>query len=89
MYFLCIRFFRPSTFHLPTDSFQPTPTALLPHSRYEYRFCPFDNVTQHDIQASWNAYNGVLGIWHSWEVADGRLDQQSFKEGDSCGSYNR
>ena len=46
-YFLCIRFFRPSTFHLPTDSFQPTPTALLPHSRYEYRFCPFDNVTQH------------------------------------------
>lgn len=57
--------------------------------RYEYRFCPFDNVTQHDIQASWNAYNGVLGVWHSWEVADGKLAQQSFKEGDSCGSYNR
>ena len=22
---------------------------------YEYRVCPFDNVTQHDVQASWNA----------------------------------
>eukprot|EP00729_Bicosta_minor_P012461 gene12461-19504_t len=64
-------------------------TTNSDNNQYEYRFCPFDNVTQHDIQASWNAYNGVLGVWHSWEVADGKLAQQSFKEGDSCGSYNR
>jgi hypothetical protein len=58
-------------------------------NKYEYRFCPFDNVTQHDIQASWNAYNGVLGIWHTWEVVEGTMAQLKFKEGDSCGGKQR
>lgn len=33
---------------------------------YEYRVCPFDNVTQHDLKGS---YNGILGVWGSWTAA--------------------
>jgi hypothetical protein len=58
-------------------------------NKYEYRFCPFDNVTQHDIQPPWNTYNGVLGIWHTWEVVEGTMAQLKFKEGDSCGGKQR
>ena len=59
-------------------------------AKYEYRVCPFDNVTQHDLQASWNAYNGVLGIWHTWALKGDALHSMTFFEGDAgCGGHRQ
>jgi len=39
----------------------PHPTAPPRTCRYEWRVCPFDNVTQHEVNSAWNPYNGILG----------------------------
>ena len=46
---------------------------------YEYRVCPFDNVTQHDLKGT---YNGVLGVWGSFNTVT--LAMQ-FTDGETCG----
>ena len=47
---------------------------------YEYRVCPFDNVTQHDLKGS---YNGILGVWGSWNTQTLTME---FADGETCGS---
>ncbi|KAK2855429.1 hypothetical protein Q7C36_007298 [Tachysurus vachellii] len=56
---------------------------------YKYDFCPFHNVTQHEQSFRWNAYSGILGIWHEWEIENNTFIAMWMREGDSCGSVNR
>ncbi|XP_069503305.1 N-acetylglucosamine-1-phosphotransferase subunit gamma [Ambystoma mexicanum] len=58
-------------------------------STYKYDFCPFHNVTQHEQSFRWNAYSGILGIWHEWEIENNSFVGMWMREGDSCGSKNR
>lgn len=56
---------------------------------YKYVFCPFHNVTQHEQSFRWNAYSGILGIWHEWEIQNNTFTGMWMREGDSCGNKNR
>ncbi|KAH7944599.1 hypothetical protein HPB52_021814 [Rhipicephalus sanguineus] len=56
---------------------------------YRYTLCPFDNVTQAEESARWNAYSGVLGVWQGWSAANGSLSGMHYGNGDSCGTLNR
>uniref|UniRef100_A0A8C5RTQ5 N-acetylglucosamine-1-phosphate transferase subunit gamma n=1 Tax=Laticauda laticaudata TaxID=8630 RepID=A0A8C5RTQ5_LATLA len=58
-------------------------------STYKYEFCPFYNVTQHEQTFRWNAYSGILGIWHEWEIENNTFVGMWMREGDSCGTKNR
>ncbi|KAK9393370.1 N-acetylglucosamine-1-phosphotransferase subunit gamma [Crotalus adamanteus] len=58
-------------------------------STYKYEFCPFYNVTQHEQTFRWNAYNGILGIWHEWEIENNTFVGMWMREGDSCETKNR
>ncbi|XP_007937832.1 N-acetylglucosamine-1-phosphotransferase subunit gamma [Orycteropus afer afer] len=61
----------------------------LVESTYKYEFCPFHNVTQHEQTFRWNAYSGILGIWHEWEIANYTFAGMWMRDGDSCGSRSR
>ena len=55
---------------------------------YKYEICPFQNVTQLDTAASWNAFYGILGIWDSWvEGTDYTVGE--FTDGTKCGATPR
>nr|XP_054925529.1 N-acetylglucosamine-1-phosphotransferase subunit gamma-like isoform X3 [Dermacentor andersoni] len=56
---------------------------------YRYTLCPFDNATQAEESARWNAYSGVLGVWQGWSAANGSLSGMHYGNGDSCGTLNR
>ena len=56
---------------------------------YEYRVCPFDNVTQCDIVASWSPFQGVLGVYTGMRVEGDRVISLLFHEGTSCGDIRR
>ncbi|XP_077490492.1 N-acetylglucosamine-1-phosphotransferase subunit gamma-like isoform X2 [Amblyomma americanum] len=56
---------------------------------YRYTLCPFDNATQAEESARWNAYSGILGVWQGWSAANGSLDSMHYGSGDSCGTVNR
>ncbi|XP_070617075.1 N-acetylglucosamine-1-phosphotransferase subunit gamma isoform X2 [Erythrolamprus reginae] len=56
---------------------------------YKYEFCPFHNVTQHEQTFRWNAYSGILGIWHEWEIENNTFVGMWMREGDSCETKNR
>ncbi|KAG8557969.1 hypothetical protein GDO81_016795 [Engystomops pustulosus] len=56
---------------------------------YKYEFCPFHNVTQHEQTFRWNAYSGILGIWHEWEIGNNTFTGMWMRSGDSCGNMNR
>ncbi|XP_056595036.1 N-acetylglucosamine-1-phosphotransferase subunit gamma [Triplophysa dalaica] len=56
---------------------------------YKYVFCPFHNITQHEQSFRWNAYSGILGIWHEWEIQNNTFTGMWMREGDSCGNKNR
>lgn len=58
-------------------------------STYKYEFCPFHNITQHEQSFRWNAYSGILGIWHEWEIENNTFVGMWMREGDSCGNKNR
>ncbi|CAH2307247.1 N-acetylglucosamine-1-phosphotransferase subunit gamma [Pelobates cultripes] len=58
-------------------------------STYKYEFCPFHNITQHEQSFRWNAYSGILGIWHEWEIENNTFSGMWMREGDSCGTKNR
>ncbi|XP_070617073.1 N-acetylglucosamine-1-phosphotransferase subunit gamma isoform X1 [Erythrolamprus reginae] len=58
-------------------------------STYKYEFCPFHNVTQHEQTFRWNAYSGILGIWHEWEIENNTFVGMWMREGDSCETKNR
>jgi len=53
---------------------------------YKYDFCPFANLTQHEIGTTWNPYHGVLGVWQGWEIKNNTFVAMEFKDGDSCGT---
>lgn len=57
--------------------------------RYKYEFCPFHNVTQHEQTFRWNAYSGILGIWHEWEIINNTFRGMWMRDGDSCHSRSR
>ncbi|GAB1300709.1 N-acetylglucosamine-1-phosphotransferase subunit gamma [Apodemus speciosus] len=61
----------------------------LVESTYKYEFCPFHNVTQHEQTFRWNAYSGVLGIWHEWEIINNTFKGMWMTDGDSCHSRSR
>ncbi|XP_057632431.1 N-acetylglucosamine-1-phosphotransferase subunit gamma isoform X1 [Chionomys nivalis] len=61
----------------------------LVESTYKYEFCPFHNVTQHEQTFRWNAYSGILGIWHEWEIANNTFKGMWMTDGDSCHSRSR
>ncbi|XP_054445336.1 N-acetylglucosamine-1-phosphotransferase subunit gamma [Pteronotus mesoamericanus] len=61
----------------------------LVESTYKYEFCPFHNVTQHEQTFRWNAYSGILGIWHEWEIANNTFRGMWMRDGDSCHSRSR
>nr|XP_019939052.1 PREDICTED: N-acetylglucosamine-1-phosphotransferase subunit gamma [Paralichthys olivaceus] len=61
----------------------------LTESTYKYEFCPFHNVTQHEQTFRWNAYSGILGIWHEWEMANNTFTGMWMRDGDTCGTRNR
>ncbi|XP_053132479.1 N-acetylglucosamine-1-phosphotransferase subunit gamma-like isoform X2 [Hemicordylus capensis] len=58
-------------------------------SMYKYEFCPFHNVTQHEQTFRWNAYSGILGIWHEWEIENNTFVGMWMRHGDSCEARNR
>ncbi|XP_053221007.1 N-acetylglucosamine-1-phosphotransferase subunit gamma [Podarcis raffonei] len=58
-------------------------------SMYKYEFCPFHNVTQHEQTFRWNAYSGILGIWHEWEIENNTFVGMWMRDGDSCETRNR
>ncbi|XP_023567501.1 N-acetylglucosamine-1-phosphotransferase subunit gamma isoform X1 [Octodon degus] len=61
----------------------------LVESTYKYEFCPFHNVTQHEQTFRWNAYSGVLGIWHEWEITNNTFTGMWMRDGDSCRDRSR
>ncbi|XP_073070512.1 N-acetylglucosamine-1-phosphotransferase subunit gamma isoform X2 [Manis javanica] len=61
----------------------------LVESMYKYELCPFHNVTQHEQTFRWNAYSGILGIWHEWEITNGTFTGMWMRDGDSCRSQSR
>ncbi|XP_072610283.1 N-acetylglucosamine-1-phosphotransferase subunit gamma isoform X8 [Vulpes vulpes] len=61
----------------------------LVESTYKYEFCPFHNVTQHEQTFRWNAYSGILGIWHEWELSNYTFKAMWMRDGDSCRTRNR
>ncbi|XP_028332086.1 N-acetylglucosamine-1-phosphotransferase subunit gamma [Gouania willdenowi] len=61
----------------------------LTESIYKYEFCPFHNVTQHEQSFRWNAYSGILGIWHEWEIVNNTFTGMWLRDGDTCGTKNR
>nr|XP_039260899.1 N-acetylglucosamine-1-phosphotransferase subunit gamma-like [Styela clava] len=58
-------------------------------SEYKYKFCPFDNVTQHEQTYRWNPYSGILGVWKEWEIKNNTFHSMIMPNGDSCGSDSR
>ncbi|XP_053069737.1 N-acetylglucosamine-1-phosphotransferase subunit gamma isoform X2 [Acinonyx jubatus] len=61
----------------------------LVESTYKYELCPFHNVTQHEQTFRWNAYSGILGIWHEWEISNNTFRGMWMRDGDSCRSRSR
>ncbi|XP_054454557.1 N-acetylglucosamine-1-phosphotransferase subunit gamma [Anoplopoma fimbria] len=61
----------------------------LTESTYKYELCPFHNITQHEQSFRWNAYSGILGIWHEWEMANNTFTGMWMRDGDTCGTRNR
>eukprot|EP00053_Salpingoeca_punica_P006540 m.61691 g.61691 ORF g.61691 m.61691 type:complete len:272 (+) comp13738_c1_seq1:2-817(+) len=61
----------------------------LTQANYEYSFCPFHNVTQRDVVATWNAYAGVLGVYSHWGLHNDSVTAILYTDGDRCGSRHR
>ncbi|XP_040829534.1 N-acetylglucosamine-1-phosphotransferase subunit gamma isoform X2 [Ochotona curzoniae] len=61
----------------------------LVESTYKYELCPFHNVTQHEQTFRWNAYSGVLGVWHGWDIVNNSFAAMWMRDGDSCRGRSR
>lgn len=53
--------------------------------KYEYVLCPFHNITQEDIQAYYEPYKGVLGVWTDWIIDNNKFMAMNMIEGSRCG----
>ncbi|KAG0714553.1 N-acetylglucosamine-1-phosphotransferase subunit gamma [Chionoecetes opilio] len=53
--------------------------------KYEYVMCPFHNITQEDIQAYYEPYRGVLGVWSDWTIENNEFVAMNMIEGSRCG----
>ena len=51
-------------------------------SRYEYEFCPFDNITQTEIKNKRNRF--ILGMWESRNRGGASFDAHTYSDGDDC-----
>lgn len=57
---------------------------------YEWRVCPFDNVTQHQVNSgAWNSFNGIIGVWKSYDVENDTLSHLTFEHGDDCSNSHQ
>ncbi|KAB0384264.1 hypothetical protein FD755_006181 [Muntiacus reevesi] len=83
---------------VPFPAWDPRPAHLsrlsgkcfsLVESTYKYELCPFHNVTQHEQTFRWNAYSGILGIWHEWEITNNTFRGMWMRDGDACQSRSR
>ncbi|XP_064102654.1 N-acetylglucosamine-1-phosphotransferase subunit gamma-like [Macrobrachium nipponense] len=54
--------------------------------KYEYILCPYQNITQEDIQAYYEPYRGVLGVWLDWIIEDNKFVAWNMIEGSPCGT---
>lgn len=54
--------------------------------KYEYILCPYQNITQEDIQAYYEPYRGVLGVWLDWIIEDNKFVAWNMVEGSPCGT---
>ncbi|XP_025840544.1 N-acetylglucosamine-1-phosphotransferase subunit gamma isoform X7 [Vulpes vulpes] len=43
----------------------------------------------HEQTFRWNAYSGILGIWHEWELSNYTFKAMWMRDGDSCRTRNR
>ncbi|XP_054153901.1 N-acetylglucosamine-1-phosphotransferase subunit gamma-like [Oppia nitens] len=57
--------------------------------KYDYRLCPFKNMTQHERPQTVHSYNGVIGVWKQWSVVNNSFDRLVFTDGDDCGHTDR
>ncbi|XP_033695610.1 N-acetylglucosamine-1-phosphotransferase subunit gamma isoform X1 [Tursiops truncatus] len=71
------------------DQSPPAQEGSFSRVWYKYELCPFHNVTQHEQTFRWNAYSGILGIWHEWEIANNTFRGMWMRDGDSCHSRSR
>jgi N-acetylglucosamine-1-phosphate transferase gamma subunit len=56
---------------------------LYSNDKYNYRVCPFDNVTQHEkLWQGFNGYNGIIGIWKEWKIINNSFDSLMYYSGD-------
>ncbi|KAM5151993.1 N-acetylglucosamine-1-phosphotransferase subunit gamma [Mantella aurantiaca] len=80
----------PSPLSGPSHLFRLTGKCFsFVESTYKYDFCPFHNITQHEQTYRWNAYSGILGIWHEWEIENNTFTGMWMRDGDPCGTKNR
>jgi len=54
---------------------------LYSSDKYNFRVCPFDNITQHE-KLHTNGYNGVIGVWKEWKVVNNTFDSLMYYNGD-------
>lgn len=57
----------------------------LAEREYDYRFCPFQNVTQHERVNYWSRYEGILGIWSGeWIIHNNTFIAMKYDSGSLC-----
>ncbi|KAL5496744.1 hypothetical protein EMCRGX_G013098 [Ephydatia muelleri] len=56
---------------------------------YKYTVCPFFNVTQKEMGAGWNKFEGVLGVWREWIIENDTISGMQFVMGEKCGGTDR
>lgn len=53
-------------------------------SKYRYEFCPFNNLTQHEL-INWNPFHGILGVWTgNWIIENNTFTASLYSNGDEC-----
>ncbi|XP_059470051.1 N-acetylglucosamine-1-phosphotransferase subunit gamma-like isoform X2 [Neocloeon triangulifer] len=56
--------------------------------KYQYKFCPFQNLTQQEVlSSSWSRYKGVLGVWGEWQIESNHFVSMKYLQGDKCDEH--
>lgn len=81
---------QPSNFSGPNflHSFSNTCYSTVA-KKYRFDFCPFHNITQHEIGQYWNPFKGIIGIWEEWKIENNTFVAMKFSNGDDCGVIDR
>ncbi|KAL7635673.1 UNVERIFIED_CONTAM: hypothetical protein RMT77_013490 [Armadillidium vulgare] len=77
----------PSTFSGP-QQFKALMGLCFPYldDKYKFKFCPFQNVTQEEVTATYEPFKGVLGVWGEWVIVNNSFKAMQFLGGAKCGS---